>query len=117
MKIINVGGQRYALYDNDKYLCSGCYQFVNEMREKYDGKSNWREDDNIPNKYITDKGYEVYIEDATDENDGNPTGEYEITLWMVRGGNYESLGTYKKFDKALKEMEIWVADNPHFGDE
>jgi hypothetical protein len=80
-------------------------------------KSNWREDESIDNKYITDKGYEVYVEDATDENTGNPNGKYEITLWMARGGNYESLGVYKTFKRAVKEMEIWVSDNPRFGDE
>lgn len=80
-------------------------------------KSNWREDENIPFKYVTDKGYEVTIEAETDPERGNETGKYEISLWLAKGGYYETIqGGFRKFDKAVKEMEIWVSENPDFGE-
>jgi len=63
-------------------------------------------------KYKNQEGYEVYVE-AQIENEYE-TGKYELNIYLVKGGYWETLDVYATFDQAVADMEQWVKDNPNF---
>lgn len=60
---------------------------------------NWVERN--PYVYVNDEGYEILIDNAVDER-GNENGKYELTMWLAKGGYYDTISTHKTFKNAVK---------------
>ena len=57
--------------------------------------------------YIDDEGYEVFIDEEKDE-DGNAIGIYDVWIWMIKGGYYDTLEEgFKSYDEARN----WMIEN------